>query len=106
MRWPGIFLHPLYPELHSRECRGILWTPAAIAMLGSATDSKVAKKLGCSASSVKQKREQLGISNRSQICRWGLCELNMLGRYSDKEVAKITGRNVASVIAKRKELNR
>jgi hypothetical protein len=86
--------------------RKILWTPAAIALLGSAIDSKVAKKLGCSASSVRQKREKLGISNRSQICKWGLCELNMLGRYSDEEVAKITGRNVAEVIAKRNELNR
>jgi len=87
----------------------IIWTPAAIALLGTASDAAIAKKLGCSMSAVTDRRGKLGIPSHGRAtgaCKWGQCDLNMLGRYPDEEVAKITGRSLREVIAKRHELNR
>jgi hypothetical protein len=89
--------------------RKIIWTPAAIALLGTACDADIALKLGCSNTIVRIKRNQLGILSHGRstdVCKWGECELNMLGRYPDEEIAKITGRKLPEVVAKRNELNR
>jgi len=86
-----------------------LWTSAAIALLGTATDAEIAKKLGCSNTTVRNKRIELGIASYGRargVCKWGQSELSMLGRYADDDVAKITGRKLSEVIAKLKERNR
>jgi hypothetical protein len=89
--------------------RKTLWTPAVIALLGTASDAAIAKRLGCSMSAVSDRRGKLGIRNHGRAtgtCKWGQSDVNMLGRYADEEVAKITGRSLREVIAKRNELKR
>ena|SRR5436190_5942515 len=70
----------LHPTLitPARMLRKKLWTPAAIALLGTAGDAEVAAKLACSASRVFTKRSELGIASHgrsSRVCKWGACEL-------------------------------
>jgi hypothetical protein len=83
------------------------WTPTAIALLGTMPDTHIAKRLGCSQSTVRAKRIRLGILSPGRTkwaWKWGPWELGMIGKKSDKQVAKITGRSLSEVIAKREEL--
>jgi hypothetical protein len=82
------------------------WTPVEIALLGTAPDTEIAKRLDVSASAVARKRTQLGIAPRSTqgLTRWGLTEMSMLGRYCDSQVAELTGRPLKEVVAKREML--
>ena len=86
------------------------WTTAEEALLGTAPDPVIAKRLGRTRIAITQRREVLGIAafRLGSITRRRLngarTELALLGRYPDKHVAKLTGRSLAQVKAKRLEI--
>jgi len=82
-----------------------IWKKTEIALLGTAPDAAIAKRLHVSSATVCKLRNELRIpAHRGQFRGWGTTELGMLGRYSDAEIAKITNRPVAEVTAKRTTL--
>jgi hypothetical protein len=82
-----------------------IWKKSEIALLGTAPDAAIAKRLNVSSATVCKLRNELRIpAHRGQLRGWGTTELGMLGRYSDAEIAKITNRPVAEVTAKRTTL--
>ena len=85
------------------------WTAAEEALLGTAPDPMIAKRLRRTRIGVTQRRSLLKIAafgwgQYSTPIKWGITELSLLGRYPDKNVAKITGRSLAEVKAKRLEI--
>lgn len=64
------------------------WTPAAIALLGTAPDTEVAYNLGCDVSTVWRKRDSLGIPRYGARSRE---ELALLGTMPDAQLAKRWG---------------
>lgn len=81
------------------------WHDWEIKMLGTDTDREIAKKLKISQSTVRVKRNQLGIrpfhNNRHN---WTKAELALLGKVSDVKVSNTIGLNVSSVREKRAAL--
>ncbi|HTQ40996.1 MAG TPA: hypothetical protein VMJ32_18420 [Pirellulales bacterium] len=84
------------------------WTAPEIALLGTMSDSVIAKKLGVSHQSVALKRRKLGIASWTRQVRmpgkWGPTELGLFRNFTDAEIAKITGRKLADVKAKREQI--
>jgi len=82
-----------------------IWKKTEIALLGTAPDAAIARRLNVSSATVCKLRNQFRIpAHRGQFRGWGTTELGMLGRFSDAEIAKITNRPVAEVTAKRTTL--
>ena len=82
-----------------------IWKKTEIALLGTAPDAAIARRLKVSSATVCKLRNHLRIpAHRGQLRGWGTTELGMLGRYSDAEIARITNRPVAEVTAKRTSL--
>ena len=80
------------------------WKPENIALLGTASDPAIAKRLGVTITEVREARKLFGILPSTNKFKWGETELALLRSYSDQEVAKITGRKVDEVAAKRRSL--
>jgi hypothetical protein len=85
---------------------GPRWTEADIALLGTMPDEEVGRRTGRTVEGVRQKREELGISNPSddRKARWQPEEVALLGKVPDKEAARRLGRSLRSVRLKRFKL--
>ena len=79
-------------------------------MLGTVSDVKLAKMLGCTYQAVSQRRLKLGIrvfSDTLSRAAWGNLELNLLREdRTDVELATLLRRPVDAIAAKRRELKR
>lgn len=85
------------------------WTAADDALLGTATDAEVAKRIGITMLSVFKRRQKLGIPphQRQTLSKsWGLAELGLLGQYPDEQVAELLKRPVDAVRRKRIQIGR
>ena len=82
---------------------GPLWTAEEIALLGTAPDEEVARRVGRTLNAVRFMRDRLGIS-RPAGGRWRGEELVLLGTLPDREVARKLGRSLQSVAQKRTKL--
>lgn len=83
------------------------WTKATDALLGTATDAEIARRIGVTILSVLKRRRKLGIppfQSPNITKNWGQSELGMLGLLPDEEVAKLLNRPVEAVRRKRIEL--
>ena len=99
----GVFLRRL-PMPHNAP-----WTLAEDKLLGTASDSVIAKRLKRTRAAVMQRRFRLNIScfgwtSRARHSKWGPTEIALFLRCSDDEMARITGRGLTEVQAKRAEL--
>jgi hypothetical protein len=83
--------------------QGPLWTAEDIALLGTADDEEVARRIGRTPNAVRVMRDRLGIP-RPAGGRWRDDELALLGRLPDREVARRLGRSLQSVTQKRIKL--
>ena len=79
-------------------------------MLGTVSDVKLAKMLGCTFQAVSQRRLKLGIRVLSDTLSreaWGNLELNLLREdRTDADLATLLRRPVDAIAAKRGELKR
>jgi len=83
------------------------WTDAHDALLGTATDAKVARLIGVTKLSVFNRRKRLGIpSQQPRTINWGLTEIGLLGKYPDEQVAALLQRPVDAVRRKRIQIGR
>jgi hypothetical protein len=82
---------------------GPRWTPAGIALLGTAPDEEVARRTGRTVGAVRQKREELGVPNPAGN-RWTAAGIASLGTLPDREVARRLGRPLHSITQKRVKL--
>ncbi len=70
------------------------WTPERDALLGTATDREVARRLGVTAVTVWYRRQALGIAAASrgyERRRWTRAMVRLLGQVSDAEVGRRFG---------------
>ena len=82
-----------------------IWTDAETALLGTAFDRVIAKKLGRTSKAVERKRHDLGIApfhNHQRV--WTKRELALLGKLSDAKVARRLGICRRAVLMQRKRL--
>jgi hypothetical protein len=77
-----------------------LWEPDELQCLGADSDSVIAGRLGRSASSVENKRRQLGIP-AANIHPWTAAEEALVGKLPDAEVARRLGRSAKAVVHRR-----
>jgi hypothetical protein len=86
----------------------VFWTAARVALLGTASDYAIAKRLGVALQTVSAQRKKLGIarfgSPPGTKGRWGQTELGLLRSCDDTEFARITGRPLEEIAAKRREM--
>jgi hypothetical protein len=82
---------------------GPLWTEEDLALLGTAPDAEVARRIGLTANAVRVMRDRLGIP-RPAGGRWRDGDLALLGTLPDREVARQIGRSLSSVTQKRCKL--
>jgi hypothetical protein len=82
---------------------GPLWTEEDLALLGTAPDAEVARRIGRTANAVRVMRDRLGIP-RPAGGRWRDGDLALLGTLPDREVARRLGRSLSSVTQKRCKL--
>jgi len=78
------------------------WSEQEIALLGTDSDPKIARRLGLSNYAVFDKRRSLGIPRPPQ--RWTEAEIGLLGTASDGEVARRIGKKASTVKFKREQL--
>jgi len=82
------------------------WTPEQSALLGTAPDADIARRLGRTVTAITLRRSRLGIPNpHNQFRPFTAEEISLLGKFSDEEVARKTGRPAGSVSAKRRLLD-
>jgi hypothetical protein len=83
-----------------------LWTPDEDKLLGTDSDSRIAKRLGRSPGAVRSRRCALGIplQNRAVPGEWTRDEEKLLGTKPDAEVARLLGRNERGVQLRRQSL--
>jgi hypothetical protein len=87
----------------AREKRA--WPEEHLALLGTASDSELAARLGQTENAVRIQRERLNIPNpEGGKPGWTEEELALLGTLPDAEVARRTGRTEAAVTKKRNQL--
>jgi hypothetical protein len=90
------------PSVNPRGPRPNAWTPSETALLGTASDKAVAKRLGRTVVAVAIHRKCLGIRNpHNEFVPWTPEETALLGKMRDEEVARRTGRPLGSVSVKR-----
>jgi hypothetical protein len=82
---------------------GPMWSPEDVALLGVLPDAEVARRTGRTPGAVRQRREELGISNPTTT-HWTVEEVALLGTMPDREVACKLGRSLQSVTQKRIKL--
>ena len=80
------------------------WVQDMLNILGTDTDISIAKRLGIGKSSVRVKREELGIPPRGRTMIWTPEMLEDLGKYSDRIVAEKWDIGHGCVNRKRAEL--
>src|SRR5438874_641700 len=78
------------------------WTEDEVALLGTDTDSAIAKLLGVGRHLVFEQRRRLGIPRIPN--RWTESEMHLLGTATDGQVARTLGRTEHSVRWKRQRL--
>ena len=87
------------------------WTEEELALLGTMSDVKVAKRLGITRGTVFKKRTDLGIpadgggKTGPKGREWTEEQIALLGTMSDAKVAKSLGISIPTVLKKRKELD-
>jgi DNA-binding CsgD family transcriptional regulator len=79
------------------------WTDAVVSRLGREPDSRIARDLGISSSSVLSKRRTLAIP-RWVRHRWTAAQRRWLGRLSDREIARRLGVSSRLVRTERRRL--
>ena len=82
---------------------GPLWTAEETALLGTAPDAEVARRIGRTPEAVRVMRDRRGIP-RPAGGRWRDEDLALLGTLPDSEVARRLGRSLSSVTQKRCKL--
>jgi len=81
------------------------WPPAKVALLGTAPDQEIARRLGISTGTVSKRRAALGIPKWDQKLKpWKPVEDALLGKMPDTEVSKRTGRSFQAVGSRRRDL--
>lgn len=83
--------------------RKVIWTLEMDVSLGTAIDKEIAERLGLSQSSVKYRREALGIPPRTKA-NWTPERDSLLGTMIDADAAKQLGLSVPTVRRRRVEL--
>ena len=78
------------------------WLPNEDALLGTASDLELARKLGRPIYNVRRRRIQLGL--QSPFRHWDPRADALLGKMPDQAAARRLGRTVASVATRRKRL--
>jgi hypothetical protein len=78
------------------------WQPAEDKLLGTASDRELARRLGRSLSSVRQRMTQLGV--QSPLRHWTAADDALLGKMLDEAVARRLGRTVRAVSTRRQRL--
>lgn len=71
------------------------WTEQALALLGTASDAKIAEQLGVKLHVVVHKRK--GIAAFQKQAKWTEKEIALLGTASDAQIALKVGRNKKAV---------
>lgn len=85
----------------------VRWRPRMLALLGTASDNVVAKRLGLTRQVVWWKRQQLGIRSFAPpilAVVWPKAVLSGLGRRRDTDIARELGVRPATVLKKREQL--
>jgi hypothetical protein len=82
---------------------GPRWTEEDLALLGTAPDEEVARRIGRTANAVRVMRDRLGIP-RPAGGRWRDGDMALLGTLPDREAARRLGRPLKSVTQKRCQL--
>jgi hypothetical protein len=96
-----------YAEPLQKEKPGFDWTRAAVALLGTQSDRKLAKRLGLSAASVHNKRLELHIASHrppQKRIEWTAEMISLLGAISDLKFAQRFAITKDSVKSKRDAL--
>lgn len=86
------------PSAERRDSK--IWTDKDIALLGTMSDTKLAKQLGVTRNSLQNKRRQLGIPSFAGSMadkRWTPAVLEQLGKVPDHVIAKQVGITVPAV---------
>lgn len=78
------------------------WTEEQIVLLGTDTDTAIAKRLGLPQYTVENKRRRLGIPGFLEP--WRPAEIALLGKMTDRRVAQRIVRSVEAVRTKRQKL--
>jgi DNA-binding CsgD family transcriptional regulator len=100
------------PSADGRESRGAVkpewrkkyrWRPEELALLGSATDEEVARRLARTVGAVRCRRQAAGVLRR-RLRKWLPQEIERLGTEPDPEVARSLGRPTKAVAHKRRRL--
>ena len=79
------------------------WTPHMNALLGTMSDSGLAKKLGLPYSAVRARRLELGITSAFEK-HWTPENIALLGTMSDRKLALRMGVSRTAVMNRRKDL--
>jgi hypothetical protein len=104
-RWLGVTAATVCARRQALEIRAfpagqpapappLFWTPERDALLGSATDREIARRLGVTAVTVWYRGQALGIAPASrgrESRRWTRARVRLLGRVSDAEVGRRFG---------------
>jgi hypothetical protein len=83
--------------------RPSVWTPAALARLGTVPDAELARELGVGAAYVAQRRQRLGLLRHR---RWTPQEERQLGIAPNRHLAERLGRSLGAVELRRRLLAR
>ncbi|HSL83195.1 MAG TPA: hypothetical protein VLF66_10480, partial [Thermoanaerobaculia bacterium] len=79
------------------------WQPEELALVGTAPDPEIAKRLNRTIEGVKSQRRKLRRVRRA-LRRWAAEEIELLGTATDPEVAERLGRSISAVRCKRSSL--
>lgn len=91
-------IEPYQPTRKRRDSK--VWAEDDIALLGTMSDTKLAKQLGVTRNTVQDKRRQLNIASFASTSadkRWTPVILEQLGKVPDHVIAKQVGINVSAV---------
>ena len=86
---------------------GMTWTPDKDALLGTASDPKIAARLGCTADMVYGRRRKLKRPAYRRLPNgrpWTAAELAAMGTMIDRQLAERFGRSVLNVARKRTKM--
>jgi hypothetical protein len=79
------------------------WTPEEEALLGTATDAQIARRLRRTVGSVAWRRREKGIPPLTNVRPWTAQEIAMLGTLTDRKIARKLGRTASAVSCKRRD---
>ena len=99
-----IYLRPPTPRcFHPTPARSApAWTPEEDALLGTASDAEIARRLKCANTTVALRRTKLKIP--AFVPNWTPKEDALLKQFNEREVAGRIGRSIAAVKRRRKKL--